>query len=77
MQRGIIPNVNEADTELMELLLKKGHIKHKYAVRIQTVLNRASGMPTREVASQLHINEGSVSSFVHRYMFPASQTFRL
>jgi hypothetical protein len=40
MARTITPLVNEKDSKLMEELLKAGHIEHKYAIRLQTVLNR-------------------------------------
>ena len=52
---------------LMEELLKAGHIKHKYAVRLQTVVNRAKGYSTNSIASILGINLNSVSNYVKRY----------
>ena len=51
----------------MEELLKAGHIEYKYAVRLQTVLNRAKGFSTNRVASFLGINLNSVSNYVKRY----------
>ena len=51
----------------MKTVLKKGHIKHKYAVRVQAVLNRASRMATKDVAEQLHIDMVTVSRFVRRF----------
>jgi transposase len=63
----ITPLVNEKDTMLMEALLKAGHIKHKFAVRLQTVLNRAKGFSTNSIASFLNINLNSVSNYVKRY----------
>jgi hypothetical protein len=46
MAKGIIPIVKEKDIRLMENLLSAGYVEHKYAVRLQTVLNRAMGVPT-------------------------------
>ena len=67
MPKVILPQVNEKDILLMEALLTKGHIEHKYAVRLQTVLNRAKGVSTYTVASVLGINLNSVSNYVKRY----------
>ena len=39
--KALEPQVNEEDKELMEKLLSAGHIEHKYAVRLQTLLLRA------------------------------------
>jgi len=51
----------------MEELLNAGQIKHKYAVRLQTVLNRAKGVSTNSIAAVLGINLNSVSNYVKRY----------
>jgi len=51
----------------MEELLNAGYIAHKYAVRLQTVLNRAKGASTNSIASFLGINLNSVSNYVKRY----------
>ena len=51
----------------MEALLSAGHIEYKYAVRLQTVLNRARGVSTNIVASVLGIDLNSVSNHVKRY----------
>jgi transposase len=67
MAKAILPQVNEKDIMLTETLLTKGHIEHKYAVRLQTVLNRAKGVSTATVASILNINLNSVSNYVKRY----------
>jgi len=67
MAKTITPLVSEKDNMLMEELLKAGHIKHKYAVRLQAVVNRAKGFPTNSVASILGINLNSVSNYVKRY----------
>ena len=67
MAKAITPLVNEKDRMLMEELLKAGHIEYKYAVRLQTALNRAKGFSTNRVASFLGINLNSASSYVKRY----------
>ena len=67
MAKTITPLVNKKDNMLMEELLKAGHIKHKYAVRLQTVVNRAKGYSTNSIASILGINLNSVSNYVKRY----------
>jgi hypothetical protein len=67
MARTITPLINEKDSMLMEELLKAGHIGHKYAVRLQTVLNRTKGFSTNSIASFLDINLNSVSNYVKRY----------
>ena len=67
MAQSIFPDTSEADIELMEAVLKKGHIKHKYAVRIQAVLNSAAKIATKDIAAQLHIDMVTVSRFVRRF----------
>lgn len=67
MGRDIFPNADSQDIALMEQLLKAGNIRHKYAVRIQSVLNRAAGKSTKEVAEFLGINIMSVSRHVIRF----------
>jgi len=67
MPRTIAPLVNERDSLLMEELLKAGHIEYKYAVRLQTVLKRAEGLSTNDIASFLGINLNSISNYVKRY----------
>jgi transposase len=42
-------------------------VAHKYAVRIQTVLNRSRGKGTNEIADFLGININSVSNYVRRF----------
>ena len=51
----------------METLLSAGHIEYKYAVRLQTVLNRARGVSTNTIASVLGIDLNSVSNHVKRF----------
>ena len=67
MGRDILPKATEKDLALMEQLLKAGNIRHKYAVRIQAVLNRATGKSTKETAQFLGINIMSVSRHVIRF----------
>jgi hypothetical protein len=67
MARAITPLINEKDSKLMEGLLKAGHVEHKYAVRLQTVPNRAKGFSTNSTASFLGINLNSASNYVKRY----------
>ena len=67
MARDVFPDISQADIELLELVLKKGHIRHKYAVRVQAVLNRAARIPSKDVAALLHIDIVTVSRFVRRF----------
>jgi transposase len=67
MGREIIPNISEKELALMELIISEGTIKHKYAVRVQTVINRAKGRTTNDTAAFLGININTVSRYVIRY----------
>jgi transposase len=67
MAKVILPQVKEKDIKLIETLLAAGHIEYKYAVRLQTVLNRARNVSTNTIASVLGINLNSVSNYVKRY----------
>jgi transposase len=67
MKREILPKSTDEDLSLMEHILAKGDLQHKYAVRIQTVLNRARGKTTNDTAAFLGINIVTVSRYVHRY----------
>jgi hypothetical protein len=51
------PHLNQEDKELMEKLLAAGHIEHKYAVRLQTILLRAKGKRTNEISEFLGIHQ--------------------
>jgi transposase len=51
----------------MERLLEDGHIEHKFAVRLQTVLLREKGKGTCEIADFLNLNKSTVSSYINRY----------
>jgi transposase len=61
------PELVPEDKELMEKLLSAGHIKHKVAVRLRTVLLRAQGEGTTDIARFLGIHKSSVSAYINRY----------
>jgi transposase len=67
MAATIKPEIRENDLELMEALLEDGHIKHKYAVRLQTVINKAKGFSTNNIALFLGININTVCKHIRRY----------
>jgi len=60
-------NINNEDKRLMEDLLNAGHIKHKYAVRLQTVLLRAKGKGSDDISDFLGIHPCTVSLHINRY----------
>jgi transposase len=59
--------LNTDDKNMMEKLLSAGHIEHKIAVRLQTVLLRARGKGSGEIADFLGIHIASVSAYITRY----------
>jgi len=61
------PEINSEDKDLMEKLLPAGHIQHKYAVRLQTVLLRAKGKGTSAISEFLGIHPSTVSLYINRY----------
>jgi len=61
------PKLNSEDQNLMEKLLSAGHVKHKYAVRLQTILLRAKGKRTEEISDFLGIHPCTVSLYINRY----------
>jgi transposase len=67
MAKAIDPALIAKDKILMEQLLASGHIEHKYAVRLRTVLNRAKGKPPTEIAEYMGIHINSVTAYVKRY----------
>jgi hypothetical protein len=68
MSRGTIPSVSEKDLKIRETLLTKGHLEHKFAVRLQTVVNPERRSGTHDVALILGINRNTVSYHVNRYL---------
>ena len=67
MRKSIKVNINDTELEIMENLLEKGQLKHKFAVRLQTIVNRAKGRKPNEIAEILHIHPATISSWVHQY----------
>jgi transposase len=67
MKREVLPRLNAEDQALMENILAAGKIAHKFAVRIQTVLHRAKGKATNDIACFLEIHPMTVSVYVNRY----------
>jgi transposase len=65
--KALQPQLNAEDKDLMEKLLTDGHIQHKYAVRLQTVLLRAKGKGTGEIAEFPGIHQSTVSLHINRY----------
>jgi len=65
--KALQPNLNDEDKDLMEKLLDAGQLKHKYAVRLQTVLHRAKGKGTGEISDFLGINPATVPLYIRRY----------
>jgi transposase len=65
--REIQPTLNEEDKDLMEKLLSAGEIKHKYAVRLQTILLRSKGKGTRDISEFLSLHQSTVSLYINRY----------
>jgi len=61
------PELNPEDKNLMEKLLSAGHVQHKYAVRLQTVLLRAKGKGTNEISEFLGIHPSTVGLYINRY----------
>jgi transposase len=67
MPKTIQPRINVAERLLLESLLTRRGLKHKHAVRVQVLLNRAAGMRTTDIARALHIHPVTVSQWVHRF----------
>ena len=67
MPRLQIPETTDSDMELMERLLKQGQIQHKFAQRVQVVLNRARGKSTGDIAEFFGIDPVTVSRYVKRF----------
>ena len=67
MAKAIEVLASEKDIRLMNTLLAAGHIEHKFAVRLQTVVSRYKGISTNTVASVLSIDLNTVSAHVKRF----------
>jgi len=67
MGREVIPVASTEDIEFMESILADGHIKHKYAVRLQAVLSRARNQSTNDTAAILGMNIVTVSRHIRRF----------
>ncbi|MDR2433553.1 MAG: helix-turn-helix domain-containing protein [Treponema sp.] len=65
--RELQPYLNEEVKDLMEKLLSAGEIKHKYALRLQTILLRNQGKGTRDISEFLSIHQSTVSLYINRY----------
>jgi transposase len=65
--KALQPNLNPEDKDLMEKLLSAKHLEQKYAERLQTVLLRARGKGTAEIADFLGIHQSTVSLYINRY----------
>jgi transposase len=61
------PQMSAEDKDIMQKLLSAGQIKYKYAVRPQTVLQRANGEGTGEISDFLGIHPSTVSLYINRY----------
>ena len=61
------PQLNPEDKVLMERLLAAGHIQHKFAVRLQTILLRTKGKGTGEISEFLGIHQSTVGLYINRY----------
>jgi hypothetical protein len=67
MKREMLPWLDGEDKSLMEKILAAGKIRHKFVVRIQTVLHRAGGKGTSEIAEFPGMHPMTVSLYVRRY----------
>ena len=61
------PTINQEDKDLMEKLLSAGRIECKFAVRLKTVLLRANGKGTAEIADFLGIHQPTVGLYINKY----------
>jgi transposase len=67
MKSEVLPRLNAEDKRLTENILSAGNIKHKFAVRLQTVSRRANGEAANNIARFLGIHTNTVSCYVRRY----------
>ena len=67
MAKPVTPAPVAEDKTLMEKILAGGHIAHKFAVRLQTVLNRAKGISPGGIAKYFGIHINSIMAFAKKY----------
>ena len=67
MGRVIAPVANEAELAVLDRVLEDASLKHKHAVRVQVVLNRARGKRTTDIAEYLRVHPVSVSKWVRMF----------
>ena len=67
MGKTLIPEIKGNDLKVMEAILAEGHVDHKFAVRMQAVINKAKGLSTNDIALFLGMNINTVSNHVQRY----------
>jgi transposase len=67
MKTEVLPRLNAEDKRLTGNILSAGNIKHKFAVRLQTVSHRANGEATNDIVRFLGIHTNTVSGYVRRY----------
>jgi hypothetical protein len=68
VSRDVLPEIEEAEKELLEQLLKApAGLKHKHAVRVQAVLGRAEGLGTMDLAATLRVHPVSISGWVRLF----------
>src|SRR5215510_804791 len=61
------PKITPEDKDLIEKLLSAGHIQHKAAVRLQTILLRSKGKGTGEIAEFFGLHQSTIGLYINRY----------
>jgi transposase len=67
MPAQILPQLNAAERDMMDHLLKGEALNHKQATRLQVILGKADGKRTSEIAEVLRIHPVSISVIVRRF----------
>jgi hypothetical protein len=67
MGREVVPRLHAEDKAVMEQIPAAGNINHKFALRLQTVLHRADGNGTTDIAALWGIHPMTVSLYGKRY----------
>jgi transposase len=67
MRTPILPQLNTAERDMMDQLLKGEALNHKQATRLQVILGKADGKRTGEIAEVLRIHPVSISVIVRRF----------